>query len=76
MCKTNVIKTYQNLKKKLRKIKGKWTNLQREKEYELNKLDLAYETRIVEYLKQDKAISLEIKSVENYIESEALIKAD
>lgn len=76
MFKRNVVKVYDALLRKQQKLMDGMSNVGREKDYKVQKIEKKYTSEIDEYMRQLDSIGLEIELVKRYVGGTSNEKAE
>lgn len=76
MFRKDVVKSYNALLKKQQKLMDGMSNLGREKDYKVQKIEKKYTSKIDSYIRQQQAISLKVELVRRYVGSTDYEKAE
>lgn len=76
MFRKDVVKSYNALLKKQQKLMDGMSNLGREKDYKVQKIEKKYTSKIDSYIRQQQAISLKVELVKRYVGSTDYEKAE
>jgi hypothetical protein len=72
----DVVKSYDALLKKQQKLMDAMSNLGREKDYKVQKIEKKYTSKIDNYIRQQEAVALRVELAKRYVGTTDYEKAD